>query len=43
MIKYEHTFIKFQKLAIEKLMNAMQGISKEIIFKSPTGSGKQLS
>ena len=34
--------LNFQKLAIEKLMNAMQGISKEIIFKSPTGSGKTI-
>lgn len=34
--------LNFQKIAIEKLMNAMQGISKEIIFKSPTGSGKTI-
>lgn len=34
--------LNFQKLAIEKLMNAMQGSSKEIIFKSPTGSGKTI-
>ena len=34
--------LNFQKIAIEKLMNAMQGISKGIIFKSPTGSGKTI-
>ena len=34
--------LNFQKNAIDKLMVAMQNSSKEIILKSPTGSGKTI-
>jgi len=42
MINMNIRLLNFQKTAIEKLMAAMQSSAKEIILKSPTGSGKTI-